>query len=208
MNRTRVITVSASSSGAGKTSLIERLIPFFDNCAVIKAHVSENSEACILEEKRACESPGKDTSRFLAAGARRAFLVHGPLPRVLDAVGRIVESGEFAVVVVESNAVAREFEADLAFFVDGPGEQKPGAELCRARAHAIVASSDAGKGATMPDESPSEVRSAILAAAKDGRITCREALDLARRLNVRASLVGKTANEMAVRIKACQLGCF
>jgi hypothetical protein len=208
MNRARVITVSASSSGAGKTSLLERLIPFFDGCAAIKAHVSEACEPCLLEEKSARESPGKDTSRFLAAGARRAFLVHGPRAWVLDAIARIVRSGEFAVVLIESNAVARELEAELAFFVDGPGERRPGSELCRAGAHVIVASSDAGKGATMPDASPNEVKTAILAAAKDGRITCSEALDLARRLNVSPSLVGEMADQMAVKINACQLGCF
>ena len=210
MTKTRVITVSASRAGAGKTSLIEKLIPILGDCAAVKAHVSETDESKIIEEENPDESPGKDTSRYLAAGARRAFLVHGPLRSAIDAVTRIIDSGEFAVVAVESNAVARALDADLAFFVEAPGEEKPGAALCRSRADIIVLSGAViqMKGAAMPDESPDAVIDALKAAAKDGRITCREALELACRLNVSPSLVGKAANEAKIKIKSCQLGFF
>jgi molybdopterin-guanine dinucleotide biosynthesis protein len=138
MNETRVVTVSASAAGAGKTTLIEWVLPFFENCAAVKAHVAEDGGAGVIAESDPEASPGKDTSRYLKAGARQAFLIHGALPEALDSVREIIDSGEFAVVLVESNAVARELDADLAFFVEATGDEKPGADVCRRRADIVV----------------------------------------------------------------------
>ncbi len=138
MSKTLIITVSGSAAGCGKTTLAERLIPCLPYCAAVKAHVDEAEPFAVQAEESPAESPAKDTARFIAAGARRAYLIHGPAARAAGAVMDIVREGEFATLIVESNALARTLEADLAFFVEGDGEDKPGAEICRREADVIV----------------------------------------------------------------------
>ena len=138
MSKTFVITVSGTCGGAGKTRLVERLIPCLRHCAAIKACAHGGRTVAVVEEDQSHKSPGKDTGRFLSAGAARAYLVTGPAAGVRQAVERIIGGGEFDVVVVESNRLTRELKSDVAFFVKGRGRAKPGAELCEARADAIA----------------------------------------------------------------------
>ena len=44
--------------------------------------------------------------------------------------------------------------------------------------------------------------------APQGRISCSEARQLAEKLNVHPSEVGKACNEAKIKIYACELGCF
>ena len=60
----------------------------------------------------------------------------------------------------------------------------------------------------MVEKIPENVLEAVKSAAPEGRITCAEAHDLARRLGVELIVVGQAADEMKIRIKSCQLGCF
>lgn len=43
---------------------------------------------------------------------------------------------------------------------------------------------------------------------KDGKITCKDAFDIAEELNIKRIEVGKKLDEMKIKIKGCQLGCF
>jgi hypothetical protein len=52
------------------------------------------------------------------------------------------------------------------------------------------------------------VKKEIEQAAKDGRLTCHEARALAERLGVGYSVIGKACNELNIKIRACELGCF
>lgn len=44
--------------------------------------------------------------------------------------------------------------------------------------------------------------------AREGRLTCEQARALAESLEVPYSEVGRACDELNVKIKACQLGCF
>ncbi len=48
----------------------------------------------------------------------------------------------------------------------------------------------------------------IKSAAKDGRISCSQALGIARDMGVSPKEVGDLINEMKIKIHSCQLGCF
>ncbi len=43
---------------------------------------------------------------------------------------------------------------------------------------------------------------------ENNKITCKDALNIANELNVSPGSVGKAANNLKVKIKGCQLGCF
>ena len=53
-----------------------------------------------------------------------------------------------------------------------------------------------------------QIRQAIRRAAKDGKVPCRFLLELAERTGTAPREIGRHCNEMGLRIRACQLGCF
>ena len=134
----KVVAVSGSRSGSGKTLLAERLLPILGNCAAIKVQTHGDAPLSVVEETVPTQSPGKDTARYLAAGARKAYLVHGAVDQAETAVHGIIESGDFETVLVESNALACRLQPDLAFFVRANGDAKASAEECERRADIIV----------------------------------------------------------------------
>ena len=142
MSRALLITVSGSCAGAGKTRLIERLLPCLGDCAAVKARCCDEAGAGpgVVVEKDGGADPRKDTGRFLAAGAREAFLITGSPAEVRREIERVVAGGGFGCVVVESNAMALALESDLSFFVRGAGPPKPTAPACEARADIVVCS--------------------------------------------------------------------
>ena len=44
--------------------------------------------------------------------------------------------------------------------------------------------------------------------AKEGKITCEEALQIAEKLSLKPIEVGRKIDELKIKIKQCQLGCF
>ena len=53
-----------------------------------------------------------------------------------------------------------------------------------------------------------EIEAEIQVVAKDGRISCKSALELANRLEVAPRVIGDAADALQIRITGCQLGCF
>ena len=49
---------------------------------------------------------------------------------------------------------------------------------------------------------------AVQRMVKDGRLSCEQAHDLGRELEVPLRDIGAVCNELKVKITACQLGCF
>jgi hypothetical protein len=53
-----------------------------------------------------------------------------------------------------------------------------------------------------------EVEKAVEHAARDGRLTCHDARKLAEELGVDYRVVGQACNDIGVKIRVCELGCF
>ncbi|SHF19852.1 hypothetical protein [Desulforamulus putei] len=49
---------------------------------------------------------------------------------------------------------------------------------------------------------------ALKEAAKEGRLSCTAARKIASEFNVPPKVVGDLCNELKIKIKACELGCF
>ena len=58
----------------------------------------------------------------------------------------------------------------------------------------------------MSDEE--QIRQSIERTARDGRVACRQLLELAERTATPPERIGQLCNEMGIRISNCQLGCF
>ncbi|MBC9784782.1 hypothetical protein H1S01_09690 [Heliobacterium chlorum] len=53
-----------------------------------------------------------------------------------------------------------------------------------------------------------EIRQAMLGAVRDSRLTCSQARAIAEQFSVPYHLVGRLANELKIKIRHCELGCF
>ena len=53
-----------------------------------------------------------------------------------------------------------------------------------------------------------ELKQEMLTRAVDGKLSCAAARKLAEDLRVSYQEIGDVANELAIRIQDCQLGCF
>jgi UDP-glucose 4-epimerase len=52
------------------------------------------------------------------------------------------------------------------------------------------------------------MKEALAAAATEGRISCAAARAVAESLSLPYDMAGAAANELGIKIYACQLGCF
>ncbi|MBF7084041.1 hypothetical protein IT084_13800 [Desulfallas sp. Bu1-1] len=57
-------------------------------------------------------------------------------------------------------------------------------------------------------KSTEEIKNAVLKAATDGRLSCTAARKLAAELGVSPREIGLAADELKIKIFACELGCF
>ena len=53
-----------------------------------------------------------------------------------------------------------------------------------------------------------ELADAVREAARCGKITCPQAREIAERLELPYTAVGKACNELEIKVKGCSLGCF
>jgi len=153
-----VIVVGGAGHGVGKTALVcglIRALPEIEWTAVKITSHDYGRGAGIWEESSATE--GTDTSRYLAAGARRALLVTAADEEVEGLVREALSqcaawggarlngvggkgSGKQQGTILESNRVLRFVEPELCLGVEGaPGaERKASYERVEARADAVV----------------------------------------------------------------------
>ncbi len=65
-----------------------------------------------------------------------------------------------------------------------------------------------GSGKGPEKENLPELQHLVREAAREGKLSCREAFSVARRAGVSPMEVGRAADEAGIKICACQLGCF
>jgi hypothetical protein len=138
------VVIGGSRSGAGKTTLACALIAAlseFDWTAVKISRHGHRMPEPVFEETAAGQ--GRDTARYLSAGARRALLVTAddselPLDELNSACG------EDAHVLLESNRIIENLCPDVCLAVVGEGgDIKPSFSPLLHRADAVVARSHA-----------------------------------------------------------------
>jgi hypothetical protein len=161
----RVIVVGGHTRSIGKTQLVCDVIAAFPNANWIAGKITQyghgvcaqNGENCdCAPEEHICAinwetraDSGTDSSRFLAAGARRSFwlrtkqgfLAEG-LPLLRAALQEVLpgEHGEPAPLIVESNSLLQFLKPTLYFAVVDPGKEdfKESARAALDRADALV----------------------------------------------------------------------
>lgn len=139
-----LIAVGSRSRNTGKTSVVCNLLgalPGRWEAVKISSHVHEAAEPWVLEEELDRAGP-HDTSRYLRAGASRAWLLRAErasLTEALPALRHVLAQAGNALI--ESNRIVDVIRADVFLFVETPGNErsaKAGAGRYAALADAII----------------------------------------------------------------------
>ena len=119
----RVITISGSHSGVGKTYLATLLIRSLPGFAAIKV-THDDLLVCVTDDEAEIMRPGKDTALMRQAGAREVIWIRAGERDLSDALSiafdMVYKSGAPGVII-EGNAAARAPEG-------GPGVFRRGRE--------------------------------------------------------------------------------
>jgi len=142
----RMIVIGGQCRGVGKTALVADLIRTFPECdwlaVKITQHHAEKDDSGGYRFLAEAEWAGNsDTSRYLAAGAARSFLLQANRTHFGEAMTELMSLMKGAEnVIIESNAVLEFIPAVLAIFVLDPrrGDFKASARRLLGAADAFV----------------------------------------------------------------------
>jgi hypothetical protein len=146
-----IVVVGGSARGVGKTALVCGLIAALPERSWIAVKITSHVHGRTLqvwEEKEAGQ--GTDTGRFLAAGARRAFLLTAPALSNLEPVFDQLhaECGTDSNLIIESNRILDVVRPALCLMVQGdpdPAKHKPSFRRAVRSADAEIVRTDANR---------------------------------------------------------------
>ena len=142
----KVITVSGSASGAGKTSTVERLLDMLKGWSCLKVTVlhdgqcptKRNCGACaaidsdfrIVSEKSVIEEKGKDTNRFKKKGAKKVLWLKAKPKGLEQGLRKALSMFKGAKgIIIEGTSVIKYIKPDFLIFVLRKGSNlKPSAK--------------------------------------------------------------------------------
>jgi len=221
-----IIGVGGSKSGIGKTTFIERFIKFIKNLNekvfVIAVKYSKTSfYSSIITEPSIIGKEGKDTERMKKAGADRVYFIRAKeedLPEIADKLKetfRFVQNDtKFNLVIIEGNSLVRVMQPDVIIFVKSKNEEqiKPSGKAIFEIADIVIEGDYYSMEEVMTEIEKAQQKKLIEKLLKEksnyGKITCSEARKIAEELNVPYIEVGRMANELRIKIRKCELGCF
>ena len=138
-----IIGICGGGSGAGKTTVACRLLEQFPSWGAIK-YTKTSLYGSVTDDLKVLSQKGKDTERFLDAGAGRVLWVQSPfheLPEVLPVALDMLS--HLQGVIVEGNSAVKVLRPDIVIFIAGPeGTIKEGAEDLLRMADIVVSAKE------------------------------------------------------------------
>lgn len=222
------IGVGGSKSGIGKTAFIESFIKsiknqFSSQINIIAVKYTKTSlYSSIITEPSIIEEGGKDTSRLKKAGADHVYWVRATendLPEIAvrlkeEFFGHMSQNDKKrAVVIIEGNSLVRIMQPDVIIFFKGKNDEqiKPSGKAVLEIADIVI------EGKYSMEEVMEEIEKIqqkklieklLKERSNSGKITCAEARKIAEEIGVPYIEVGRAANELKIKIRKCELGCF
>lgn len=199
-----LIGVSASSSKAGKTTLISLMLE--DSCsktAVIKTSINnELDQYKLINDPKVINQAGTDTARVVEHGADKVILLESPAAELPSAyqLARNLLDDDIERLFIEGNTIINFLNPDLLFYLENNDKaEKESAKMVKNRANIKINTNtllSAGKLGDLPFTIQPE------------KMTCNQAFLLADLLKMKVGQVGKIVKEQDVKIVKCQLGLF
>ncbi len=130
----KIITVSGSSSGAGKTTVAEFLLKKLKGWSALKVTLTHNgicpvnrdcgacgrldSKFSIVSDKRTIEEEGKDTQRLKKAGAKQVFWLRAKPEGLKQGLKEVIAKFKGTKGInIEGTSILKYLKPDLAIFV-------------------------------------------------------------------------------------------
>ncbi len=199
-----MIGVSASSSKAGKTTLISLMLE--DSCAktaVIKTSIdNELDQYKVINDPKVINQAGTDTARVIEHGADKVILLESPAAELPSAyqLARNLLNDDIERLFIEGNTIINFLNPDLLFYLENKDKpEKESAKMVKNRANIKINTNtllSAGRLGDLPFTVQPE------------KMTCYQAHLLADLLKMSVPQVGKIVKEQNVKIVKCQLGLF
>jgi molybdopterin-guanine dinucleotide biosynthesis protein len=191
--------------------------------------------ASLIDDPDILRQKGKDSARLGDAGAAQVLWIKSSAEDIDEVLPLAMErmAGQDIVIIEGNSAIEFAMPDIIIFILGGPGEEtKPSAKRLAGLADIFVAAKTlAGHpaGACLMADLPARVNDAemeviikameetsrkkeiinlIRQRSEDGRLTCAAARRIAEELKVPYNEVGAAANELKIKIKNCELGCF
>jgi len=115
----KIIAVSGSHSGIGKTLLAEYLLSLLQDFAAIKISIEDFFTAVSCDDATIMV-PGKDTFRLKSSGAKQVIWVRSSENNLMESMEQACSLlVDCAGVLIEGNSILTYINPDLAFFVYG-----------------------------------------------------------------------------------------
>ena len=119
LTQKKIMTVSGSHSGIGKTLLAEYLLSLLQDFAAIKVSIEDFFTAVSCDDATIMV-PGKDTFRLKTSGAKQVIWVRSPEHNLMESMEQACSLlVDCAGVLIEGNSILTYINPDLAFFVYG-----------------------------------------------------------------------------------------
>lgn len=119
LTQKKILTVSGSHSGIGKTLLAEYLLSLLQDFAAIKISIEDFFTAVSCDDAMIMV-PGKDTFRLKSSGAKQVIWVRSPEHNLMESMEQACSLlVDCAGVLIEGNSILTYINPDLAFFVYG-----------------------------------------------------------------------------------------
>lgn len=119
LTQKKILTVSGSHSGIGKTLLAEYLLSLLQDFAAIKISIEDFFTAVSCDDATIMV-PGKDTFRLKTSGAKQVIWVRSPEHSLMESMEQACSLlVDCTGVLIEGNSILTYINPDLAFFVYG-----------------------------------------------------------------------------------------
>jgi molybdopterin-guanine dinucleotide biosynthesis protein len=199
-----MIGVSASSSKAGKTTLISLMLE--SSCiktAVIKTSINnELDQYKVINNPKIINKENTDTGRFKKHGANKVILLESPAAQIPSAY-QLAESlltNDIERLFIEGNTIINFLNPNLLFYLNNSEEtEKDSAKMVKNRAD-IKINTNALLSANKLKDVPFTIQ--------PNKLSCYKAHLLAALLGLKVGQVGKIIKEQEVKVTKCQLGLF
>jgi uridine kinase len=118
-----IIGIGGGHSGAGKTSVASLILRTFAGWGAIK-YTKTSLYASIIDDAEVLSQEGKDTRKFLDAGAAKVLWVKSPFSELAEALPVAVDMlSHLQGIIVEGNSAVEVARPDIVIFVCGTADK-------------------------------------------------------------------------------------
>ncbi len=208
-----VVLIGGSYSGCGKTTFGTRLLRALGKDWAVIKYTKTGFYSTIVNNKDILSVEGKDTKKYLEAGAGEVLWVQCPLEALSELLSMSLERlSNYKGIIIEGNSPIEFLKPDVVIFLNGlERPPKESAIKVKERADIIVRPDKMEEALEETEELINKKKllsRELQKRAINNRISCAIARQIAETLGLQYREVGEMADALGIKITNCELGCF